>query len=234
MKALHILSGILALLAGFVALYAAKGQWLHRRSGTVFAWSMMFLGGSGALIATFISFNRINIIAGTLSFYLVATGLLVVVRPVQEQRRWLSGLSALALVATASAWAFALIAAHSPDGKFDQFPAGPIYMFAVVGTLALVGDSRLLLSGRLGPQDRLHRHLWRMGYALWVASTSAFFGQARHLPQWLRDAHLTALPILAVTVTVLYWVLRVQWQKRWPRARARAAVATVTCSGTGP
>ena len=93
-------------------------------------------------------------------------------------------------------------------------------MFAMVGTLGVIGDARLLWRGRIDGSPRLTRHLWRMGYALWIASTSAFFGQARHLPQWIRDAHLNAVPILLVTATLLFWLVRV-------RVRAAAFQRTI-------
>ena len=51
---LHIIAGLVSLLAGFVALYASKGAWLHRRSGQVFTGAMLSMAGSGALIALFL------------------------------------------------------------------------------------------------------------------------------------------------------------------------------------
>lgn len=41
---LHIIAGTIAILAGFVALYAAKGARLHRRSGMLFVLAMLLLG----------------------------------------------------------------------------------------------------------------------------------------------------------------------------------------------
>ena len=45
---LHILAGGLALLFGYVALYAAKGATLHRKSGMLFVFAMVTLSLSGA------------------------------------------------------------------------------------------------------------------------------------------------------------------------------------------
>jgi hypothetical protein len=210
MMPLHIAAGIVALIAGFIALYAAKGAWLHRRSGNIFSYAMLLMTALATVMALTTHPNRINVIAGSLTFYLVATGLLTVIRSAEQQRRWLLGLSAIVAVVTVAAWQYGMLARITPGGKVDHIPAGAIFMFATVGTLGFIGDARMLLRGAIQGRQRLTRHLWRMGYALWIASTSAFFGQARHLPQWMRDAHLTAVPILLVTATVLFWLVRVQ------------------------
>ena len=210
LRDLHIFSALLSLAAGYVALYAAKGAWLHRRSGTVFSCAMLLMTGIATMMALTTHPNRVNVIAGALTFYLVATGLLTVTRTVEQQRRWTSGLAALVAVVAIAAWTYGFMARADARGQLDHIPAGAIFMFAVVATLGLLGDLRLLWRGRIDGVPRLRRHLWRMGYALWVASTSAFFGQARFLPQWIRDSHLNALPILLVTATLLYWFVRVR------------------------
>ena len=46
----HILAGGLALMFGYVALYAAKGATLHRKSGMLFVLAMVTLSLSGALM----------------------------------------------------------------------------------------------------------------------------------------------------------------------------------------
>jgi hypothetical protein len=45
-----------------------------------------------------------------------------------------------------------------------------------------------------------------MTFALFIAAMSFFFGQAKVIPQPLRIPALLALPILAVLVTLLYWL----------------------------
>ena len=46
----HILAGVLALVFGYVALYATKGATLHRRSGMLFVYAMVTMSLSGALM----------------------------------------------------------------------------------------------------------------------------------------------------------------------------------------
>ncbi len=47
----HILAGTLGLIAGYVALYSAKGAALHRKSGMVFVYAMLFMAVFGMTIA---------------------------------------------------------------------------------------------------------------------------------------------------------------------------------------
>ena len=47
----HIAAGSLSLIAGFVALYAAKGDATHRRAGMLFVYAMLVMATAGLSIA---------------------------------------------------------------------------------------------------------------------------------------------------------------------------------------
>jgi putative ABC transport system permease protein len=64
----------------------------------------------------------------------------------------------------------------------------------------------------------LTRHLWRMSFALLIAAMSFFLGQAKVFPQPVRIYPLLALPVLAVLVTMLYWLWRVRARRSSPVA----------------
>ena len=49
--AVHIIAGALGTVFGFVALYSAKGAWLHRKSGMLFVYAMLTMCFLGVLIA---------------------------------------------------------------------------------------------------------------------------------------------------------------------------------------
>ncbi|HEY8796026.1 MAG TPA: hypothetical protein VIM15_13895 [Gemmatimonadaceae bacterium] len=61
---------------------------------------------------------------------------------------------------------------------------------------------------------RLARHLWRMCFALFIATMSFFLGQAKVIPKPIRIPALLALPVLAVLLTMLYWLWRVRVKRR--------------------
>ena len=80
---IHIVGGLIGLTSGAVALSVPKGSRLHRKSGIIFVYAMVVLSTSGAVMAA-LTPERISVIAGMLTFYLVITALLTVRRPPQE------------------------------------------------------------------------------------------------------------------------------------------------------
>lgn len=215
---IHVLAGLLALLSGGVALAAAKGSPRHRRSGRIFAMAMVVLTLSAVIIAGFLRPNRVNVVAGLLTFYLVATGVLAVCRPFASTRGLHAGLMLLAVGASAYAFGLGFEALDSASGRIDKVPAPPLFMFGVVGSVGALLDARLLLVGHIEGAHRLARHLWRMGYAMWIATLSFFLGQARFLGP-IRDTGLQFVPVVLVLGTVVYWLVRVLRGRALPRTR---------------
>jgi hypothetical protein len=224
--AAHITAGSLALAAGFMALYASKGARLHRQSGRVFTYAMFAMTACGVLLAMARdAAPAINVPAGVLTAYMVGTGL-ATVRPPAEGWRWLhpaAMLLALALGLACLAMGFQALA-HG--GSYDGMPAFPYFLLGIFGLLGAAGDWRVLRSGPPQGALRIARHLWRMSFALWVATSSFFLGQAKVIPQPLRIPGLLALPVLAVLLTLLYWLWRV-------RVRKNLAGVTITCNPAG-
>ncbi len=217
MKAIHIIAGLLALVAGAVALYATKGSPLHRRSGWMFAVAMATMTTTAAVIAQFFSPNRVNVVAAVLTFYLVATGVLAVRRTVPQMRALATGLMLVAVSVGAYALTLGAEAVSSTTHRVDGIPAPPLFMFGTVALLAAFGDLRMLHAGRIEGARRLARHLWRMSYAMWIATTSAFLGQAKFIPEPLRKLPLLVVPVLLVLVVMVYWLVKVH---RRPRVAA--------------
>ncbi len=214
LKLIHIIAGLLSLVAGAVALSAAKGSTLHRRSGTVFAIAMLTMTSSAVIIAAFLRPNQINVVAGTLTFYLVCTGLLTVKRSVEQSRALVAAFMLIAFAGSAYAFTLGLQALNSPKGTLDGIPAPPLFMFGVVGLAGALLDARLLRAGSIRGAHRLARHLWRMGFAMFVATASFFLGQAKMFPDALRIPAMLALPVLLVIFTTGYWLVRVFMKRR--------------------
>lgn len=209
MVLIHILAGLVALSAGAVALCAGKGSMLHRKSGLVFVVAMLVLSGSGALMAVFVTPDGVNVIAGLLTFYLVGTALLTVQRPVAQAREILKGLMLAALLLGAFAFGLGFEALRSPDGTVNGIPAPPLFLFGVVGVMGGLLDGRLLWFGSIEGTHRLARHVWRMVLALWIATASFFLGQAQVFPEAVRRSGVLVLPVVAVLLLLVYWLLRV-------------------------
>ena len=220
---LHVAAGGVGLVSGYVALAAAKGARLHRRSGMVFVCAMLVMCAAGVAVAIGMGVApALNVPAGVLTAYLVATGL-ATVRPPSAGGRWLDlGALLVALVVGAVCLAFGFQAV-ARGGMRDGLPAFPFFLFGVVGVGAAAGDARMIRSGPPRGARRLARHLWRMCFALFVAALSFFIGQADVVPEPVRAAPLLALPVVAVLATMAYWLWRVRPARRSRGDLPRAA-----------
>lgn len=214
MKWIHIIAGLLSLLAGATALYSAKGSGLHRKSGMVFVLAMIVMTSSAVLIAAFFSPNRVNVVAGTLTFYLVCTGLLTVKRTVEQIRIPSTGFMLLAFATSLYAFSLGIEGMGNTRNIVDKVPAQVLFLFGTVGLLGALLDARMLQAGSIQGPHRLARHLWRMSFAMWLATMSFFLGQAKFFPEPIRKSGLLVIPVLVVLAMMLYWLVRVLWKKK--------------------
>ena len=221
--AIHIIAGCLGLLGGYVALYSAKGGTVHRRSGMLFVYAMLVMAVAGMTIALVRDkAPDINLPAGLITSYMLFTSLMTVRPPAigADRRRWLDvGAMLVALGVGVTMLAFG-IEAIANGGKRNGFPAFPYLLFATFGLLGVAGDLRMLRSGALQGRPRLARHLWRMSMALFIAALSFSVQLARLIPKTYRIQGLLMLPVLAVVVTMFYWL----WRVRARRSRLRVVV----------
>jgi uncharacterized membrane protein len=214
---LHILSGGLALLFGYVALYAAKGATLHRKSGMLFVYAMVTLSLSGALMeALNKSVTSVNVVAGLLTFYFVTTALLTV-RPRLQASSSIDRVGVL-LALTVSVLAF--IAGIDLAGR-GRPEAAPSFIFGVVGVLAAAGDIRVIRAGGIQGPRRIKRHLWRMCFAMWVAAASFFWGPPGRVPKLIYYPALLPIPVLTPVAVMLYWLWRIRRKGPPPSVEAR-------------
>ena len=206
----HVVAGALGLVSGYAALYAAKGAALHRGSGMVFVYAMLTMSAAGLVIAAGRGVApTINVPAALLTAYLVVTALTTVHPAAAGSRRLDVAAMLVALAVGLTSLIFGL-EALAGGGEKNGMPAFPFFLFGVVGLLAGAGDLRMVRSGALRGAPRIARHLWRMSFALFIAALSFFLGQADEFPEALRVPALLALPVLAVLLTMLYWLWRVR------------------------
>jgi hypothetical protein len=100
-----------------------------------------------------------------------------------------------------------------------------------VPLVAVLGDVRLILGRRLQGAPRIARHLWRMCFALFIASGSFFLGQAKVIPKPIRILPLLAIPALLPLVMMFYWMARVSFTQ-WYRRRVIRPFRTTPLSGS--
>ena len=221
----HIIAGSIAIVAGFISVFSIKGLKLHRKSGIVFVYSMIVLSLTGAVIAV-IKEQPPSIVGGLLAFYLVITALLTV--RLRDQSFHLVDAAAVVLAIAIGLFSIklGLDGLNGGGGKMSGVPSAMLFLFATVALLGALGDVRVMrASGLRGPR-RIARHLWRMCFALFIASGSFFLGQAQVIPKPIRIFPLLAIPALLPLVVMLYWLARVRLTK-WYRRRVDSFTPTL-------
>ena len=206
----HICGAIVGLLSGTAALIFRKGFRYHRAAGNVFFVSMLVMSASGAAIAAFIKPNMGNVFGGVVTFYLVATGWLTVLRKEKETGLPEFGLLLVALAAGAGGLAYGWEAAHNATGLKEGYPPAPYIIFGCLSSLSAASDVRMLIRGGVSGPARIARHLWRMCVAFLIAALSFFLGKQQHFPQAIRGSQILNVPMILILIIMIYWLVRVR------------------------
>jgi uncharacterized membrane protein len=208
----HIVAGGLAIVLGGIALLATKGATLHRKSGILFVYAMLTMGITGSIMALRQGFNP-NVLGGLTSAYFVVTAL-TAVRPVSAwSRRVNLGALALAFAIALFEIGMGVRALGNPRFMINGVPAAMLFFLATITLLGGAGDVRVMRSGPLRGAPRLRRHLWRMCFALFIATGSFFSIRTRVatiLPEPFLSVPMRVLPIVLVFVAMFYWLWRIR------------------------
>lgn len=211
---IHIFAGMLAIGSGAVAMLAAKGSALHRQAGSWFVFSMLAMTGSAALVSFFLRIDHVTGVVALFTAYLVTTSWLAVKRSVEQSRKALLGLALAAIALGVYALSRWLDFQANPQSLITKnSPPQTLLVFGLVSLIAAALDLRLCYVKRLVGAQRLVRHLWRMCFAMLIATGSLFAGQMQVFPAMLRKASvvglpLLLLPVLLVLLSSLYWLGR--------------------------
>jgi hypothetical protein len=217
LRVVHITMGAIGLLSGAASMVVRKGSPLHARVGTAFFGAMLLMASTGLIMSVVFEVQRVNIVAASLTIYLVATAWLTVRRAAGTTGRAERALAALGFAVVALCVAFAVrLMRVSPGSPYMGF-------YAVFGGFALFGatlDLRQIARGGLVGAARTTRHLWRMCTAMLIATLSFFLGQAKFFPAAVRENNLNALPVLLVVVALAWFLIRI---RLLPRLRRRVS-----------
>jgi len=206
--AFHVGTGVIAILAGFLALAVRKGGGWHRRSGRVFVYAMIATGIVAAGIAVVEGSSTVT--GGLLVAYFVFTAYTAVKPLSRVGRRVDIALMVLALTIAAVGYSFAITALGRPGRQINGVPAGMMFFMNTVVLLAAIGDARMIRAGGVTGTRRLARHLWRMSFGLFIASGSFFIGQMKFIPQPIRIVPLLIAVGVSPLGVLLYWMWRVR------------------------
>ena len=216
---IHVVAGGLAVVFGFTALFVKKGGTVHRRSGLLFVYAMLVMGISASIVAFLESPSDPNVIAGIAPLYFVVTALMTVRLGSSSTRR--INVAALGVAVSLALYSTVLgvVALDSPGRGANGVPFVIHFIFAVLFSMAAIGDVRFMRNGMPRGAQRLARHLWRMCFALFIAAGSFFAIRervAKILPEPFTTGPMRALPILLLFGAMFYWLWRVRGRRRLP------------------
>jgi hypothetical protein len=165
-------------------------------------------------------------IAGAMTFYLVITGWRAGrTAEVKGGRFEIAGVGLLAAGIATMLWlAWRRLVLHDP--AMPTVPTAAFFLISGIAALLAALDLKVILGKPLVGPNRLARHIWRMGLGLFVALMSGLAqpkagGLLFHGP----TVNLQWIPVAALAVALVYWMVRV---RRGPLSRKsrRATRAT--------
>ena len=218
----HITVATTGMLSGVGAMAFTKGSQKHRTSGKVFAISMMLMGLSAMYLAALKSI-MLSVLGGALMVYLVATAWLAV-KP-QWQKIPFVGLTTLlfSLLIGFGYFYAGMAAAGSESGlSKDGLPPGVFYFFGSISLIAVACDIKRLFAQNNHFAPHIIQHVWRIGFAMFMATASLFLGQSQVFPAALQTIILLMSPVLSVMLFFVFWLIKVSiWRRFNIKMRSR-------------
>lgn len=218
----HIAGGIMAILAGTLAVMARKGGRTHRLAGTWFFGSMLILGITASILEPFRTPVPGSPLVGVIVCYFVVTAW-VTARRRDGTTGWLEVVACLVAlgVGGATLWGGMTGGSTTPVGQ------GPVFALAGIFLLAGSLDLNVILRKKLTAAHRLARHLWRMCFAFFIATGSFFIGQQDLMPQAVRGSPILLVLGLAPLAIMAFWLVRTRFGKVLARPKLHAEAVAV-------
>jgi uncharacterized membrane protein len=224
--AVHIAGGTLGVISGLIAVFARKGERLHRAAGKVFTVSMLFMAVAAGYLAVVRPGQLANLVTAATVFYLIVTAWLTAQRKDGERaglpEKIALGFVVLLLFVPFAGLSFLSVIGKAPANIHDA-TAIFVYIFTGVIGLAAMTDLRVVLGAGLAGAARVARHLWRMCLALMLAVESFVLNAIPRILPF--KVHLTAawfVPQFLVLALLFFWLARV-WFTRQFKAQAQPA-----------
>ena len=212
---IHMAAGGVGVVSGTAALSVRKGARFHRAFGTVFFVALLIMSSTAAYLS--VRLQPGTLFGSILTFYLVATAWMTVRRTAGSVGVFEKVAVFVALGCVAGTLVLGVKAVNSPTGQFWGYSA-PIHFFlALVAALAAAGDARLIVHGGISGIPRIARHLWRMCFAFFEATSAFFIGKQKVFPMFLHGSPILLVLGVLPLAFMVFWLVRVRvtgWAKQ--------------------
>jgi hypothetical protein len=176
---------------------------------------MLTMSLSAVYLSTFVRPIPVNVVAGSLTAYLVTTARVAGGRREKKVGRFDVIAMLVAAAIGIGAWTYGLQQTVPQHGV----PTAIYFIFGSIALLFSVSDVRTYLRGGVTGTKRIVRHLWRMCLALLIATMSFYPGQAKLFPKSWRESGLLWTPLLVLLALTIYYLIRVQIRRKSEKAR---------------
>jgi len=215
---MHIAGGSVGLVSGFTAVLARKGETVHRVAGTLFFVGMLAMGAFASVIAG-LKGQTGNLVGGVSTVYFVATAWMTVKRPEGVTGKF----EVFACLFAATIAALSIWKGLQPGVDANGLPNMISAVFGSIVAIGALGDLKVILQRGIAGAGRISRHLWRMCWALFIASGSFFLSQMEIVfpgttGPWIWIAAFAPFAFL------LFWIVRVRIGRAFKGEPAAAAV----------
>lgn len=170
--------------------------------------TMLIMASAGVYLAVAKS-RPGDVLGGALTLYLVATSWITARRrnATRGVFDWCALVAITALVSLTVIWATEAV--ESPTGMKNGYGPGPFVFLGLVSLIAAIGDILMLARGGVSGVQRIARHLWRMCFALFIASASIFLARQRLFPLFLRTSGTLYILSFLPLALMVFWLFRV-------------------------
>jgi hypothetical protein len=209
---IHFGAGLTGIVTGSIALAVAKGGRLHKQAGILFAYAM---GAAGVMASVIAAYERnVSMVIGGLSVVYFVFTATTTVKPIPAGHRALDPVLMVLVLATGMlTLRDGVMVWGMPNHARAGVPAGMVFFLGTIYVLAGIGDFRMIRARGLTGSRRLARHLWRMCFALFIATGSFFFGQMKFIPEPIRILPLLFALGVGPLFVLIYWMWRVRLRK---------------------
>lgn len=212
---IHVVSGLVAILSGFIALFSKKGGKTHRISGFAFFVTMSITGAGAAYLGYFAPVKDIDdVLGGLMTVYLVTTAWMTVKRKQGQIGYFEYGAFLVACVGAACGFFLNYKAMQNGADVQSQMPS--IIFTGFIAMAALLDLRVILVKGLYGAQ-RMARHVWRMCMGMFIAAGSFFLGQLKVFPEWMQRIEIVSTPVIVILLAMVYWLVRVYFTNRYKK-----------------
>ena len=195
----HVAAGIISLITAPVAMAVAKGGKVHRISGKIFFWSMLYIFVSAIILGTY-HWKPFLLMVSVLSFYLVYSGYRTLY---QKQIHLGKGVEWYDWVVAVACGVFMLgFLIWSVDLMVNGTNAILIVFFSVGGLFSIITEVKRYIRKPDQNHGWLFNHIGRMVGGFIAAVTAFSTNVLTFLPglaQWL-------WPTLIGTPLIFYWI----------------------------